>query len=166
MQALRPGCGLLHLHDVVDGLENGKVLLLQGHRVGFDLGNVEDVVDYGEQMLGRRLALVEPVDLLGIGGTAQHELGHAHDAAHRGAQFMAHVGEEDALGAVGGFGRVTTLRQFGGAGKYQLLEVVAVPDQLGFVLFARGDVAHDGHGGVIGAGHHAGFKYPVPAADM
>ena len=33
-----------------------------------------------------------------------HHVGETEDGIHRGAQFVAHIGEEDTLGAVGGFG--------------------------------------------------------------
>jgi hypothetical protein len=54
----------------------------------------------------------------------QRQAGHAHDGAHRRAQFVAHVGQEAALGAVGGFGRFLGDRQRGGAFLDQVLQVV------------------------------------------
>ena len=36
---------------------------------------------------------------------SQSQLGHADDAVHRRADLVAHVGQELALGAVGGLGR-------------------------------------------------------------
>ena len=42
----------------------------------------------------------------------QQQIGHADDAVHRGADFVAHVGQEFALGAVGGFGRLFGYLQF------------------------------------------------------
>ena len=35
----------------------------------------------------------------------QQQFGHAHDSVHGRADFVAHVGQELALGAIGGFGR-------------------------------------------------------------
>ena len=47
--------------------------------------------------------LIELIDLLGIGAAACKDGRHAHDRIHRGAQFVAHVGEESALGTIGRF---------------------------------------------------------------
>ena len=43
----------------------------------------------------------------------ERQFGHADDAVHGGADFMAHVGQEFALGAVGGFGGFLGRGQFG-----------------------------------------------------
>jgi len=88
--------------------------------------------------------LAELIGLLGVGGAAQREGGHAHDGVHRGAQLVAHVGEESALCAVGGFGGVPAFCQFFGARGHELFEVMAILLEFGFGLLARGDVAqHD-----------------------
>ena len=100
----------MHGQGVVDHLREGEFTLFQSQLLGLHLGDVDDVVDDDEQMLGRLPALVEPVDLLWIGGTAQHQIGHTHYAIHRRAQFVAHGGEKDALGAVGGLCGVSGLR--------------------------------------------------------
>ena len=42
-------------------------------------------------------------------GIAVHQLAESEDGIERGAQFVAHVGQEDALGLVGGFGLTACL---------------------------------------------------------
>ena len=43
----------------------------------------------------------------------EHQLGHADDRVERGADFVAHVGQEGALGAAGGLGGLPGLLQLG-----------------------------------------------------
>jgi hypothetical protein len=49
-------------------------------------------------------------------------MGEADDGVHRGAQFVAHVGQK-ALGPVGGFGGFLGDGQVGGAGGDEFFEV-------------------------------------------
>ena len=83
-------------------VERGGV---QGRAAGLDLGHLQDVVDQGEQMLA---AAVDGPQVLALPGVevpvAQHQLGEPEDGVHGGADFVRHVRQEDALGAVGGFG--------------------------------------------------------------
>ena len=74
---------------------------------GFDLRQVEDLVDEHEQVLAVGLdPLQEPqvgffqVLLLVL----QEDVGETDDRVERRAQLMAHVGEELALGPVGSLG--------------------------------------------------------------
>jgi hypothetical protein len=50
--------------------------------------------------------LVQIVALLRVKAGLQGQLGHADDGIHRGADFMAHIGQEVGLGAGGGLGNV------------------------------------------------------------
>ena len=77
---------------------------------GLDLREVEDVVDDGQQRLAGRLDHVQVFALLGGEVRVEGELGHADDAVQRGANLVAHVGQELALRAVGGVRRI--LRAF------------------------------------------------------
>ncbi len=95
-----------------------------------DLGEVEDVVDDGEE---RFAAGAEGLDVVVLGGVElglEQEAGHADDAVHGRADFVAHVGEELALGAVAGLGHVAGLD-----------ELLLVLDALGDV--ARGQGVHE-----------------------
>jgi hypothetical protein len=90
----------LGLRQEPGGIEGGKP---QGHAPGLDLGHIQDVVDEGQEVItvslddGQALAL--GVFQLGIAG---QDLGEAQDGVHGGADFVAHAGQEFALGLVGG----------------------------------------------------------------
>jgi hypothetical protein len=80
----------------IDGLED--------EAAGLDLGEVEDVVDDGKERLAAEEESVDEI-LLFVGERgAEEKMSHSDDAVERGADLVAHVGEEDALGLVGGLG--------------------------------------------------------------
>ena len=85
-----------------------------------------------ERRVGGRLHHVEVLALLRSQRGAQRQLGHADDAIHRRPNLMAHVGQELALRAAGGFGDV-----FGG------LRCRLGPLQLSLGELARRDVAQE-----------------------
>ena len=58
------------------------------------------------------------------------QIGEAEDGVHRRADFVAHVGQECALGPVGRLGSGSRLVQFGGALGHQFLEMVTVRIEL------------------------------------
>ena len=74
---------------------------------GLDLRQVENVVDQLEQVLAAgadRADVVAALGLVAVVGVADEQLGEAEDAVERRANLVAHVGQELALGAVGGLG--------------------------------------------------------------
>ena len=71
---------------------------------GFYFRKVEDVVDDSQQMLAGALNLLDVIGLLGRQLGFQGQVGHADDGVHRGADFVAHIGQEVGLGLRGGFG--------------------------------------------------------------
>ena len=85
---------------------------IDGELAGLDLREVEDVVDDGQQRLGGRLDHVQIVALLGSEVRGERELRHANDAVQRRANLVAHVGQEFALRAVGGFCRILRASPF------------------------------------------------------
>ena len=85
------------------------------HPVGLDLGQVEHVVEQGQQVLAGGVDLVEAGALLGLDGVAAQQVAQADDGVHRRANLVAHVGQESALGQVGGFGAFARRGQFGRA---------------------------------------------------
>mmetsp|Transcript_35513 Transcript_35513/g.64654 ORF Transcript_35513/g.64654 Transcript_35513/m.64654 type:complete len:372 (-) Transcript_35513:39-1154(-) len=84
---------------------------VQLHLAGLDLGEVQHIVDDGQQGLGRRAGLGRIVVLARRQLGTQQQVEHAQGAAHRGADLMAHVGEEVALGLAGRLGRDTGAHQ-------------------------------------------------------
>ena len=76
----------------------------ESHLTGFDLREIEDVVDDGEQGPAAVASHRGELTLLGRKLGAQEQLGHADDAVHWGADLVAHVGQKPALGAAGQLG--------------------------------------------------------------
>ncbi len=95
---------------VVAHAEGGRLEL---ELARLDLGEVEDVVDDRQERFGRVAGRFEVLPLLARQLGVEHEIGHADDGVHRRADFVAHVGEERALGVAGGFGRLHRLPQGG-----------------------------------------------------
>ena len=173
--------------DLADHLLEVEIGLVEGQAAGLDLRDVEDVVDDREQVLGR----VAHLDQAGLGldvrDAAAQQVGEPDDRVHRRADLVAHVGEEDALGAVGRIGGLAgrleldrALRQhpvgvfqLAGALGHPLLELVPVAGQLGLGALALGDVLLDAQ--VVGDApvgldhrrdarvlhHHAAIAAPV-----
>ena len=73
---------------------------LQLQAAGLDLREVEDAVDHREQALGGVADHQQVVALHPRQRRGQQQLGDPDDAVHRGADLVAHVGQELALGAV------------------------------------------------------------------
>ena len=72
---------------------------------------VENIVDDGEEVAAALYNRFAVLALLFGKGGAQQQVAHAHDAVHRRADFMAHVGEERLLRAAGPLGRAGSLYQ-------------------------------------------------------
>ncbi len=95
--------------DLVDELVEVDVLEVQLHLAGLDLGDVEDVVDHRQQMLAGGADLLQVGDLLAAAlklGILEQDLAVAEHRVERGAQLVAHLGQEVGLGAVGALGFV------------------------------------------------------------
>ena len=88
------------LADVFDRLPQVEMDLLQLELPGFDLGEVQDVVDQPEERLGGRPDRVREPSLLRRELRAQEELGHPDHAVHGRADLVAHVRQELRLGLV------------------------------------------------------------------
>ena len=81
-----------------------KWLDLNVHAPGFDLGEIENVVDDGQQRITRPTNGFHIVALFIVEFGVEQESAHADDGIHRRADLMAHGGQEGALGFVGLFG--------------------------------------------------------------
>ena len=71
---------------------------------GLDLGEVEDVVDDFEQGVAARADGLEILALFGLQRRVEHQAAEADHGVHRRTDLVAHVGQELALGAIGGLG--------------------------------------------------------------
>ena len=81
----------------------GKQGFLDPELPGFDLGEVEDVVDDGEEMLAAGLDSLDAFALFGGEGSVTEQRGHADDGVHRGANLVTHGCEKLRLGPGGPF---------------------------------------------------------------
>ncbi len=117
--------------DAVRDLVAIDLFHAQLEAAGFDLRQIEDVVDEAEQMLAAVADVADVGDVALVAERTEqlalHHLGEADDGVERRAQFVADVGEELGLGAVGDDGLFPGLHQ------------------LVLVLLLRGQVAADRH---------------------
>ena len=99
--------------QLIDQFVEREIHQLQFDGSALQLGGVEDVVEQVQQAARR---LVHDLQLL-AGPTGQfahqHQLGEAQDGVHRGADFMAHVGQEGAAGLCGLLGALFGLHERG-----------------------------------------------------
>ena len=72
---------------------------------GFDLRDIENVVDDGQKRVRRSLGELQAFPLLVRQFSVEHQFGHPQDAVHRGTNFMAHSRQELAFGPAGGLRR-------------------------------------------------------------
>ena len=109
-----------HVGDEVEGVLDGFAEVVGDffdfEFAGFDFGEVEDVVDDGEEGFARGADGADEVFLGFVEFGFGEEAGHADDAVHGGADFVRHVGEELAFGFGGVFGADDGFAEFGGAG--------------------------------------------------
>ncbi len=101
-----------HLIHSFDGQAQVERAGLDRQLAGLDLGEVEDVVDDGEQRLPRTAHRVGILALLRGKFRVQQQAGHADYSIHRRADLMAHVGQEFGLVPAGGFRLVLGVMQF------------------------------------------------------
>ena len=134
---------------------------------GFDLGEIEDLVDQREQRVARGLHRLDVGGLLRRERRVAQEVGHPEDAVERGAHLVRDHRQEARLRAVGGLRLVARIgeRAFG---LHAVGDVAADALQLGAGLaarahhyFAPGDPARAGLGGdllVVDAGAVGGVR--------
>ncbi len=97
---------------------------MQPHPSGLDLGEVQNIIDQGQQVFSRSLNFLQILDVLDFPHFLRFFLQHfaiANDCVERSAQFVAHIREERALGPVGILGGKLGAKQF-------LLHLLAVSD--------------------------------------
>ena len=94
------------VRHVADGIAGIEVDRIEVEFARLHPGEVEDVVDDGQQRIGRGLDDPQVLALFGGEFRIQHEIGHPDDAVHRRPDLVAHVREKLALGSVRGFGDV------------------------------------------------------------
>ena len=127
------GNGGQRLHQLVE-LERR---LFQLQPPGFNPGKVEDVAQDIEQGVRRKLGLFQIVALKRREFALSDQVDQPHDRVHRGADLVAHVGEELGLGPTG------------------LLGLISCCLQRPFVVPVLGDV-------LVNSDHHRGLAGVIP----
>ena len=100
-----PAFGGLCRHQADDALQSCAELegsLDEVELARLDLREVQAVIEQTQQHVGRLAHNAQGVALLLVERRVEHEVQHADDAVHGGADLVAHVGEELALGNVRG----------------------------------------------------------------
>ena len=98
LQALVLGFEAHQIGQVVHHIFQVEVDGFHAHLAGFDLGEIENVVDDAQQVFTGTVHLLDVVALLFIKIGLQRQVAHADDGVHGGADLMAHIGQEVALG--------------------------------------------------------------------
>ena len=104
LQALRRRLERHDRSDVVDVRAQVEFQRFDVELAGFDLGEIENVVEDREQRICAGANRLGVVALCAIETGVEQQTGHADDAVHGRADFVAHGGEERALRAAGRFG--------------------------------------------------------------
>ena len=153
--------------DLVDEVADLEALEEQLHFARLDLGEVEDVVDEGQEVLARAVDLPEVGDevrLPQVLGLLPQQLAVADDRVEGRAQLVAHVGQEVALDAVRLLGRVLGLAQ-GLLGTLQIGDVASDADDAPeAALPVLHDAAGQAHRNATPAAPHPGHVAPLHGA--
>ena len=113
LQPLLMGAHRQDLNHLVYREAQGEILGRQGKLAGFDLGEVEHLVDKVQQAVGREFDHGQLFALGQFEGGVEQEFGQTDNGVHRRADLVAHVGEKLALGAAGRLGGGPGLLQLG-----------------------------------------------------
>ena len=133
-QALALGRALHQLHHRLEHFAQVEAGDLQLQPVGLQLGVVEDVVDDAQQLLRGFVRGAQHLALVRGQLAARDQVQHRDDAVERGADLVAHGGQELALGHGRRLGRALGLQQL----LFKLIVAVDVALQQGaFVLGHR-----------------------------
>ena len=97
--------------QMVDQHDRRKGELLEFELAGVELRIVENVVEDAQQALARFVNREQHLALLGVEVGFEQRVGQAEHAVHRRADFMAHGGEEERLGAARHLRRAFLLAQ-------------------------------------------------------
>ena len=112
-QLLVPRQGAEGLFHAGQDVSQDKLLIVEFHPARLHPGEVQDVAQKLGQPLAGGQGGLHVFSVLGGQIVQGQELEHAHGPVERGAQLMAHVGQELGLGLVGGLGLPDGLFQFG-----------------------------------------------------
>ena len=112
LDAFALGSGREQFHHAFDQLAQIDRLDDEIEMAGLDLREIEDLVDERDQRAARTADRLDVARILGIERGLAQEVGHAEDAADRGADLVAHRRQEARFGLVGRLGPVASGRGF------------------------------------------------------
>ncbi|OIQ89154.1 hypothetical protein GALL_289750 [mine drainage metagenome] len=110
----------------------------------FDLGHFQHIIDQGQKMAA---AAVDDIQFLALSGPqigiAAQQRRKPQDGVQGGAQFVAHIGQENTFRLAGGLGGIAGQPQFPGALAHLFLQILLGAAQGLFRLPHGGDIAGD-----------------------
>ena len=112
VELLFGGAGREQVDGALQTLAQVKGGVFQLHLSGFDLGEVQDVVDDRQEGIPAGADDLHKLLLRLIERGVDQQPAHADNGIHGGADLMAHGGQERALRLRGGFGRCLGFLQF------------------------------------------------------
>ena len=149
LQALAAGPIGHHVRHTLQALRGQELDGIELHLAGFDLGEVQDVVDQLQQLAAGIKDAPQVVLLARRQRVSAHQVRKTQHRVHRRADLVAHVGQEGALGLVGRVSRLLGLlqRDLGSAALHDTPQVGAGQLQLAHVgiVVGRGLVGRAQH---------------------
>ena len=89
--------------------------MLQHHLAGFDLGEIQNVVQQSQQRVGATLRCLQLIALIDGQRAVEYQVDHTQQSVHGSAQLVRHVGQELALGLAGVHGGAHGFGELGSA---------------------------------------------------
>src|SRR5262249_5950178 len=102
--ALLTGVNREHLEQVMNDVARIEVDAFERKLAGFDLGNIQQVIDQRQEILAGQGDGFDVVTLFGGQVGFKEQIGHADNAVHGCADFVANAGKEVAFGGIGSGG--------------------------------------------------------------
>ena len=98
--------------QIVQHIGQVRLGLVQMDLAALDTAHIQHIVDKGKQVVARCEDLAQIVPhLILVVNIADSQRGKADDGVHRGADVVGHIGKEGALGTVGSFRCMNSLRE-------------------------------------------------------
>ena len=98
--------------QIVQHIGQVRLGFVQMDLTALNAAHIQHIVDKGKQVVARceNLAQIVP-HLFFVVNIADSQCGKADDGVHRGADVVGHIGKESALGTVGSFRCMNSLRE-------------------------------------------------------
>ena len=99
-------------HGVAERILQVEFASVERKPPGIDLGEIQDVIDHGQEGTSGLLNHVQVLSLLTRKGRVEGQIRHANDPIHGSPDLMAHHSQELTLGSAGSFGGFLGLPHF------------------------------------------------------